>query len=336
MHVAIDLRPPVEVDAGAALQRQERIGREAVVALDRNPHPLAEIAPGNVGKDEPILQAAERIRLDFIVEPEGHHGIPQRRQLGIGGGSLAETDRGVDRAVVPPYAHQGQGDQDDAGAPGGDPAEKPALVPLPERIILHPEQLGNQLDESPLPVEPRPEIDLLMDIGAEDFRQPQRLHDGIKALRSRVPAVRHAVDDEEMDLLRPPQRMEEGDFPAHPLRPRRMRRADDDQVAAGAQPVLELLRQAARLDVQRREEDRPERLAAQAVLVAERRREAVAFQLPLECLAPLHVLGIEADEGEMFVFLGHCAAVSAEMSSSILAMRDCRSRTLGCSGSNSC
>ena len=96
--------------------------------------------------------------------------------------------------------------------------DKLPLVPLPNGIEFNAKHLGDELYVGPFLVEPRPTVDFLMDVGAQNFRQLQLVNDRIETFRFRIAAVGTSVNDKEMDVVGASEMVEIFDFLAYPLR----------------------------------------------------------------------------------------------------------------------
>ena len=108
--------------------------------------------------------------------------------------------------------------------------DEATFVPFPDGIKFHTQEFGHQLDVGAFLVEPCPAVNLLVDVGSQDFGQIQFLDDRVEALGLGVSGVGNAVNDEEMDVIGTAQAVEILDFLAHPFRACRIGRADDNQV----------------------------------------------------------------------------------------------------------
>ena len=109
-------------------------------------------------------------------------------------------------------------DSDNPKHPCQDFPDELAFVPFPDGVELHTEQLGDKLHIGAFPVEPRPTVDLLVNVGPEDFGESQFVNNWVEAFRFRVAAVGDAVNDEKMDVVGAAKVVEELDFLAYPFR----------------------------------------------------------------------------------------------------------------------
>ena len=104
-------------------------------------------------------------------------------------------------------------------------ADELAAMALPNGIELYAKQFGYELYVGPLLIHPWPRdgskregLRPLMDIGSQNLRQSEGIDDGIETFRFLIATMGLPVNDEEVNLFRTPQLMEELYLLTHPLR----------------------------------------------------------------------------------------------------------------------